>query len=159
MGFFIKSCIFACMEQVSGFIFSSEYEFCGTVDRNTSRCRLVALNVLIRTKRDGRWWILEGRSFLAPAVRQQRCIRACKAERIRHYEARPASRSCSRWMGIEEVDGYGKCLVMEWIDGRLLEKKWLRQPHSKRERVLPIDHQLRRLRLFVKEMKVERHPK
>ena len=37
-------------------------------------------------------------------------------------------------MGIEEVDGYGKCLVMEWIDGVTLEE-WLQQHHSKAERV------------------------
>lgn len=36
-------------------------------------------------------------------------------------------------MGIEEVDGYGKCLVMEWIDGVTLEEA--SQHHSKAERV------------------------
>ena len=35
---------------------------------------------------------------------------------------------------IVEVDGYGKCLVMEWIDGVTLEE-WLLQHHSKAERV------------------------
>ncbi len=35
--------------------------------------------------------------------------------------------------GLEEVEGYGSCIVMEWIDGVTLEE-WLTERHSGFER-------------------------
>ncbi len=35
--------------------------------------------------------------------------------------------------GLEHVDNFGQCIIMEWIDGVSL-KEWLQQRHSKQER-------------------------
>ena len=105
-------------------------------------------NILIRAKRDGRWWILKA---LAPAVRNNEVYQGLLQKEfdiIKHVQ-HPGIVEVT---GIEEVDGFGKCLVMEWIDGVTLEK-WLQQPHSKMERV-HIANQLLVVLEFVHDMQV-----
>lgn len=141
----IKSCIFACMEQVSGFYFppseTTSAQFSEMTEVSAS-----GFDILIRAKRDGRWWILKA---LAPAVRNSEVYQGLlqKEFDIMKHVQHPGVVEVT---GIEEVDGYGKCLVMEWIDGVTLEK-WLRQPHSKTERV-HIANQLLVVLEFVHDM-------
>lgn len=143
----IKSCIFACMEQVSGFYFppseTTSAQFSEMTEVSAS-----GFDILIRAKRDGRWWILKA---LAPAVRNSEVYQGLlqKEFDIMKHVQHPGVVEVT---GIEEVDGYGKCLVMEWIDGVTLEK-WLRQPHSKTERV-HIANQLLVVLEFVHDMQV-----
>lgn len=143
----IKCCIFACMEQVSGFYFppseTTTAQFCEMTEVSAS-----GFNILIRAKRNGRWWILKA---LAPAVRNSEVYQSLlqKEFDIMKHVQHPG---VAEVMGIEEVDEYGKCLVMEWIDGVTLEK-WLQQPHSKMERV-HIANQLLVVLEFVHDMQV-----
>lgn len=143
----IKCCIFACMEQVSGFYIppseTTTAQFCEMTEVSAS-----GFNILIRAKRDGRWWVLKA---LAPAVRNNEVYQGLlqKEFDIMKHVQHPGVVEVT---GIEEVDGYGKCLVMEWIDGVTLEK-WLQQPHSKTERV-HIANQLLVVLEFVHDMQV-----
>lgn len=143
----IKSCIFACMEQVSGFYFPPS-ETISAQFSNMSEISASGFNILIRAKRDGRWWILKA---LAPAVRNNEVYQGLlqKEFDIMKHVQHPGVVEVT---GIEEVDGYGKCLVMEWIDGVTLEE-WLLQPHSKKERV-HIANQLLEVLEFVHDMQV-----
>lgn len=82
-------------------------------------------NVLVRAKRFGQWWMLKG---LKPEYRQDF---AHQELLNKEYEilTRIQHPNVVAIEGIEEVDGYGKCIVMEWVDGETLAE-WLRQPHS-----------------------------
>ena len=119
----IKSCIFACMEQVSGFYFppseTTSAQFSEMTEVSASGFDIL-IQVLLQKEFD-----------------------------IMKHVQHPGVVEVT---GIEEVDGYGKCLVMEWIDGVTLEK-WLRQPHSKTERV-HIANQLLVVLEFVHDMQV-----
>lgn len=143
----IKCCIFACMEQVSGFYFPPS-ETTSAQFSNMTEISASGFNILIRAKRDGRWWILKA---LAPAVRNSEVYQSLlqKEFDIMKHVQHPG---VAEVMGIEEVDGYGKCLVMEWIDGVTLEE-WLQQHHSKAERV-HIANQLLVVLEFVHDMQV-----
>lgn len=143
----IKCCIFACMEQVSGFYFPPS-ETTSAQFSNMTEISASGFNILIRAKRDGRWWILKA---LAPAVRNSEVYQSLlqKEFDIMKHVQHPG---VVEVMGIEEVDGYGKCLVMEWIDGVTLEE-WLLQHHSKAERV-HIANQLLVVLEFVHDMQV-----
>ena len=143
----IKCCIFACMEQVSGFYFPPS-ETTSAQFSNMTEISVSGFNILIRAKRDGRWWILKA---LAPAVRNSEVYQSLfqKEFDIMKHVQHPG---VAEVMGIEEVDGYGKCLVMEWIDGVTLEE-WLQQHHSKAERV-HIANQLLVVLEFVHDMQV-----
>lgn len=143
----IKCCIFACMEQVSGFYFPPS-ETTSAQFSNMTEISASGFNILIRAKRDGRWWILKA---LAPAVRNSEVYQSLLQKEfdiMKHVQ----HTGVAEVMGIEEVDGYGKCLVMEWIDGVTLEE-WLQQYHSKAERV-HIANQLLVVLEFVHDMQV-----
>lgn len=135
------------MEQVSGFYFPPS-ETTSAQFSNMTEISASGFNILIRAKRDGRWWILKA---LAPAVRNSEVYQSLfqKEFDIMKHVQHPG---VAEVMGIEEVDGYGKCLVMEWIDGVTLEE-WLQQHHSKAERV-HIANQLLVVLEFVHDMQV-----
>ena len=135
------------MEQVSGFYFPPS-ETTSAQFSNMTEISASGFNILIRAKRDGRWWILKA---LAPAVRNSEVYQSLlqKEFDIMKHVQHPG---VAEVMGIEEVDGYGKCLVMEWIDGVTLEE-WLLQHHSKAERV-HIANQLLVVLEFVHDMQV-----
>ena len=54
--------------------------------------------------------------------------------------------------GIEVVDGYGECLVQEWIDGVTLDE-WLQKPHSRSQRQ-QVAHQLLEVMEYVHSQQV-----
>lgn len=135
------------MEQVSGFYYppsdTTSAQFCEMTEVSSS-----GFNVLVRAKRDGKWWMLKA---LAPAVRNDEVYRNLlhKEFDILCHIQHPGVVEVA---GIEEVDGYGECLVMEWIDGVTLEE-WLKLPHSKSDRVHVADQLLRALE-FVHDKQV-----
>lgn len=97
----IKCCIFACMEQVSGFYFPPS-ETTSAQFSNMTEISASGFNILIRAKRDGRWWILKA---LAPAVRNSEVYQSLlqKEFDIMKHVQHPG---VAEVMGIEEVDGY-----------------------------------------------------
>lgn len=126
--FFTKSIIFALMTQVSGFILSPVD---AVSDRFTeiSELSTSGFNVLLRAKRNGQWWILKS---LKPDVCHDSIFLQLQQK---EYDilARLDHPGIVKVEGLEEVEGYGRCIVMEWIDGVTLEE-WLTQGHSGFER-------------------------
>ncbi len=89
----------------------------------------LGFNMLVRAKRQGQWWMLKG---LKPEHRQDIVY-----QQLLHKEYDILSRmnhgDVVAVEGMEVVDGYGLCIVMEWIDGETL-KEWLSRPHDKCEK-------------------------
>lgn len=105
-------------------------------------------NILIRAKRDGKWWVLKA---LAPDVRHNEVFR-----NLLHKEYDILSKIQHPGVvyveGIEEVDGYGECLVQEWIDGVTLDE-WLSTPHTRSQR-RQVAHQLLEVMEYVHSQQV-----
>ena len=116
------------MTQVSGFILSSEFEVSETFTE-ISELSSSGFNVLLRAKRNGQWWILKS---LKPDVCHDSTFLQLQQK---EYDilARLDHPGIVKVEGLEEVEGYGRCIVMEWIDGVTLDE-WLAQKHSGLER-------------------------
>lgn len=89
-------------------------------------------NVLLRAKRDGQWWILKG---LKASCRHdfvyQELLRkeyAILSELDSPYVASA--------VGMETVEGYGKCIVMEWVDGMTLAQWLAGRPSAAEKRLV-----------------------
>ena len=135
------------MNQVSGFIFS-------TVDgvsehfSEISELSSCGFNVLLRAKRSGQWWMLKA---LNPAVSQNPTFLHLQQKefdilcRLQHPGIVKAE-------ALEEVEGYGRCIVMEWIEGDTLAE-WLTQHHTRSERV-QVARQLLQVVEFVHDQQV-----
>lgn len=135
------------MEQVSGFYFPLS----GQTSSDFSEMEEISVggfNVLIRAKRDGKWWVLKA---LAPDVRHNEVFRS-----LLHKEYDILSKIQHPGVvyveGIEEVDGYGECLVQEWIDGVTLDE-WLSTPHTRSQR-RQVAHQLLEVMEYVHSQQV-----
>lgn len=135
------------MEQVSGFYFPPS----GQTSSGFSEMEEISVggfNVLIRAKRDGKWWVLKA---LAPDVRHNEVFR-----NLLHKEYDILSKIQHPGVvyveGIEEVDGYGECLVQEWIDGVTLDE-WLSTPHTRSQR-RQVAHQLLEVMEYVHSQQV-----
>ena len=86
-------------------------------------------NLLVRAKRHGRWWMLKGlkESYRNDAVYQ---VLLQKEYEITSQLQHPMIVSV---FSLEEVEGLGLCIVMEWIEGQTL-KEWLAQgKHSRKQ--------------------------
>lgn len=85
-------------------------------------------SMLVRAKRHGRWWMLKG---LTERYRQDTVYRVLlqKEYEIIHQLQHPMVVSAS---SLEEVEGLGLCIVMEWIDGMTL-REWLAKGDHTRE--------------------------
>lgn len=72
-----------------------------------------ATTMLLRARRDGRWWVLKA---LSPACRQLDLYRNLQQKEydIQHQFDHP---HIAQAYSLEEVPGYGRCIVMEWVDG------------------------------------------
>lgn len=136
------------MEQASGFFFPPSSDTTSAQFCEMSEVSVSGFNILVRAKRDGRWWILKA---LDPAVRDDDVYQALlhKEYDIMSHIQHPGVVEVT---GVEHVEGYGECLVMEWIDGVTLEE-WLRQPHSRSERT-QVAGQLLRVLEFVHDKQV-----
>lgn len=85
-------------------------------------------NTVARAKRYGRWWLLKGlNSRVANETAYlQRLRKEFELLMQLQYPSVVAT------FGIEQVDGLGKCIIMEYIDGITL-KEWLQGKHSIKE--------------------------
>lgn len=86
-------------------------------------------NILIRAKRKGQWWMLKA---LSPDVRHLEVYHSLLRKEFDILSGLQHP-GVVKAFGIEEVDGYGECLVMEWIDGQTLQQ-WMEDAHSRGER-------------------------
>ena len=113
-------------EPTSGFVrpadFVNSNEFTEFTDIPSSGIFLLA-----RAKRQGRWWVLKG---LKEEYREDSVYRALlqKEYEITIQLQHPMVVFAS---SLEEVEGRGLCIVMEWIDGITLSE-WLAQDRSRR---------------------------
>ena len=119
----------ACNEPTSGFVRSDDIL---RIDRFTDFSTVPSrgYNLLVRAKRHGRWWMLKGlkESYRNDAVYQ---VLLQKEYEITSQLQHPMIVSV---FSLEEVEGFGPCIVMEWIEGQTL-KEWLAQGnHSRKQR-------------------------
>lgn len=119
----------ACNEPTSGFVRSDDIL---RTDRFTDFSTVPSrgYNLLVRAKRHGRWWMLKGlkESYRNDAVYQ---VLLQKEYEITSQLQHPMVVSV---FSLEEVEGFGPCIVMEWIEGQTL-KEWLAQGnHSRKQR-------------------------
>ena len=119
----------ACNEPTSGFVRSDDIL---RTDRFTDFSTVPSrgYNLLVRAKRHGRWWMLKGlkESYRNDAVYQ---VLLQKEYEITSQLQHPMIVSV---FSLEEVEGFGPCIVMEWIEGLTL-KEWLAQgKHSRKQR-------------------------
>ena len=119
----------ACNEPTSGFVRSDDIL---RIDRFTDFSTVPSrgYNLLVRAKRHGRWWMLKGlkESYRNDAVYQ---VLLQKEYEITSQLQHPMVVSV---FSLEEVEGFGPCIVMEWIEGLTL-KEWLAQGnHSRKQR-------------------------
>lgn len=89
-----------------------------------------ATTILLRARRDGKWWVLKA---LSPACRQLDLYRNLQQKEydIQHQFDHP---HIAQAYSLEEVPGYGRCIVMEWVDGLNL-RQWLATKPRRRERL------------------------
>ena len=88
------------------------------------------VNVVARAKRYGRWWLLKGlRKEVAGEVGYQQRLR--KELEILMLLQHP---NIVAAYGIEDVEGLGRCIVMEYVDGVTL-KEWLTEKPTRQMRL------------------------
>lgn len=93
-------------------------------------------NCLMRAKRNGQWWVLKGlKAQYRDDVAYQHLLQ--KEYDIMSRLSHPNIVNVS---GMEDVEGVGRCIVMEWVDGTTL-REWLKVKHSAKSRRYII-HQL-----------------
>jgi len=88
-----------------------------------------SINLLVKAKRYGRWWLLKG---LKEEYRNQTIYQSFlqKEYDILSQMQHPMVVSV---FSFEPVEGLGDCIVMEWIEGMTL-KQWLQTKHKLSER-------------------------
>lgn len=87
------------------------------------------MNVVAKAKRYGRWWLLKGLrgEVAASAVYQQRLRKELEILMQLHHP------NVVTAYGLEEVEGIGLCIVMDYVDGMTL-KEWLQGETTKGDR-------------------------
>lgn len=113
---------------ISGFVVDS---FEGVNDHFTSLEVLGTHghNVLARAKRFGRWYLLKG---LAPEVSDQQAYHEMLVKEF-DIMMRLQHPGVVQVVSLEDVDGLGKCIVMEWVDGITLSD-WLEEKSTRTDR-------------------------
>ena len=113
---------------ISGFVVDS---FEGVNDHFTSLEVLDTHghNVLARAKRFGRWYLLKG---LAPEVAEQHAYHEMLVKEF-DIMMRLQHPGVVQVVSLEDVDGLGKCIVMEWVEGVTLSD-WLADKPTRAER-------------------------
>ena len=108
-------------------------------------------NILLRAKKNGQCWILKGlkSKYRNNFIYQELLQKECNILSSLHY---PAIVTVE---GLEEVEGYGKCIVMEYIDGLTLGE-WLNIPHSKKEKRQILEQLLKAVEYIHKKQVVHR---
>ncbi|MCH5311419.1 MAG: Kae1-associated serine/threonine protein kinase [Prevotella sp.] len=87
------------------------------------------VNVVAKAKRYGRWWLLKGlrREVASEAAYQQRLRKELEIMMMLQHTGIVSV------AGMELVDGFGECIVMEYVDGQTL-KQWLQGTTTRRQR-------------------------
>ena len=140
--------IFAAMNQTSGFIFTPIVDGVSEHFSEMTELSSGGFNILIRAKRAGQWWMLKA---LKPDMRQNPTYLQIQQKEFDILTRLPHP-NIVKAEALEEVEGYGRCLVMEWIDGDTLDV-WLAQKHSRSERLL-VANQLLKVMEFVHSQQV-----
>jgi len=104
---------------VSGFI-KEDFEGLEREFTNVIVERQTSWNVLARARRFGRWWLLKG---LLPHLREDARYREMLHKEL-ELLMRAQHPSIVQAVSLEEVEGLGECIVMEYVDGWTL-KEWL----------------------------------
>lgn len=87
------------------------------------------VNIVARAKRYGRWWLLKGlrKEVADEAGYQQRLRKELEIlMQLQHPNIVTA-------VSLEEVEGFGLCIVMEYVDGVTL-KEWLQEGTTRQQR-------------------------
>ncbi len=93
------------------------------------------VNVVAKAKRYGRWWLLKGlRKEVARNTGYQQRLR--KELEILMQLQHPGVVAT---YGIEDVEGYGPCIIMEYVEGLTL-KEWLKGQNSRESRMTIARH-------------------
>ena len=87
-------------------------------------------NILAKAKRYGRWWMLKA---IKPEMKDQQLYRHMMRKEL-EILMRMQSPYTVQTAGIEQVEGLGMCIVMEYIDGMRLDE-WLEQKQNKEKRL------------------------
>ena len=84
-------------------------------------------NVVAKAKRYGRWWLLKGlkKEVMDKAIYQQRLRKELEILMLLQHPNVVAT------YGMEDVEGLGLCIVMEYVEGMTL-KEWLAEKPSRR---------------------------
>lgn len=83
-------------------------------------------HLLARAKRYGRWWILKSlKANVSQQAIYQQMLRK-ELEMLMHLQHPYIVQT----VGLEHVEGWGACIVMEYVDGMRLDE-WLKTPQSK----------------------------
>ena len=83
-------------------------------------------HLLARAKRYGRWWMLKTlQAEVAQQTVYQQMLRK-ELEMLMHLQHPYIVQT----VGLEHVEGWGACIVMEYVDGMRLDE-WLKTPQSK----------------------------
>lgn len=115
------------IEPTSGFLKPSDF----VVNSNFTEFESIPSRgycLLIRAKRNGRWWMLKG---LKEPYRQDSVYRLMLQKEFDIMSQLQHPMIVSVY-SLEEVWGLGLCIVMEWIDGITL-KEWLQQKEHTQE--------------------------
>lgn len=88
------------------------------------------VNVVAKAKRYGRWWLLKGlrKEVAMQSGYQQRLRKELEILMLLQHPHVVAT------YGMEDVEGLGRCIVMEYVDGPTL-KEWLEEKPSRQLRV------------------------
>lgn len=86
-------------------------------------------NVLARARRFGRWYLLKG---LAPEVAEQQAYHEMLVKEF-DIMMRLQHPGVVQVVSLEDVDGMGKCIVMEWVEGITLSD-WLEEKSTRTDR-------------------------
>lgn len=115
------------MNRTSGFFFEPKVDVSGHFTEVTE-ISSSGFNLLLRAKRNGQWRVLKTQKpdvctnpLYAPLLRKEYDI----LSHLHHP-------GIVKVESLETVEGYGECLVMEWIDGATLET-WLKDRHTRAE--------------------------
>ena len=87
------------------------------------------VNVVAKAKRCGRWWLLKG-------LRQEVANKTAYQQRLRkelEILIQMQHPNIVTTIGLENVDGLGKCIVTEYVDSTTL-KEWLQGNNSQKKR-------------------------
>ena len=94
----------------SGYV-SDSFEGIGSSFTEIDVFRVTEINVIARAKRYGRWWLLKG----IPSDAAGRALAEMRLRKEFELMIRLQHQNIVATSGMEDVEGLGPCIVMEWI--------------------------------------------